>query len=456
MSTPSAESGVESPQGGPGNPGHVATAGLSLSPFRGLRYDPDRVGALAAVTSPPYDVVDPGRRLDLETADPHNVVRLILPRPEPEDTGDRPDRDTRYRHAARLLREWQREGVLAADPEPALYVYEQRVPAANGSAEVLQRGLIGALAVSGSEAGVVLPHEDVMPRPVADRVGLMRTTRANLEPLLLTYRGGGGASAVVERAVRAEPLLTTTTTDGTHHRLWAVTDPAEIAEVGRDLATCRALIADGHHRWEMYLRLQREHRHLPRSPWDRGLVLLVDTARYPLRVRAIHRVLYRLPVEEALARLGGQWQVKEIPGPLDNALQTLAEQKRHGGSGFLLTGGDGVYHLVTDPDEALLDATVPQDKPEEWRHLDATVLHATLLDHTWRVPDSPDDIGYLHTAAAAEREAARSGGTAVLLHPVRESVVRRLAEQGVTMPRKSTSFGPKPATGLVLRNLELG
>ncbi|WP_327682016.1 DUF1015 domain-containing protein [Kitasatospora sp. NBC_00458] len=456
MSTPSAESGAESPQGGPGDPGHVATAGLSLSPFRGLRYDPDRVGALAAVTSPPYDVVDPGRRLDLETADPHNVVRLILPRPEPDDTGHRPDRDTRYRHAARLLREWQRDGVLAADPEPALYVYEQRVPAGDGTPEVLQRGLIGALAVSGSEAGVVLPHEDVMPRPVADRVGLMRTTRANLEPLLLTYRGDGRAAGVVERAVRDTPLLTTTTSDGTHHRLWAVTDPAEIAEISRDLATCRALIADGHHRWEMYLRLQREHRHLPRSPWDRGLVLLVDTARYPLRVRAIHRVLYRLPVADALERLGGHWQVKEVPGPVDSALQALAEQKRHGGSGFLLTGGDGVFWLVGEPDEALLDATVPHDRPEEWRHLDATVLHSTLLDHTWRIPDGPDDIGYLHTATAAEREAARSGGTAVLLHPVRESVVRRLAEQGVTMPRKSTSFGPKPATGLVLRNLELG
>ncbi|GAA1159485.1 uncharacterized protein (DUF1015 family) [Kitasatospora gansuensis] len=450
MTTPSADSGAQAPAGGPGDPGHVATAGLSLTPFRGLRYRPDRVGNLAAVTSPPYDVVDPNRRLDLETADPHNIVRLILPRPEPDDSGDRPDRDTRYRHAARLLADWQREGVLAPDPEAALYVYEQR---ADG---LLQRGLIGSLAVSGREAGVVLPHEDVMPRPVADRVGLMRTTKANLEPLLLTYRGHGGAAQVIERTVLGEPLLTTTTSDGTHHRLWAVTDPAELAEVSRDLATCRALIADGHHRWEMYLRLQREHRHLPRSPWDRGMVLLVDTARYPLRVRAIHRVLYRLPIAEALAALGEHWQVKEVPGPLEHALQALADAKRQGGNAFLLTAGDSVFRLISEPDETLLATTVPADKPDEWRHLDATVLHATLLDHTWRVPDGPDDIGYLHAAAAAEREAARSGGTAVLLHPVEESVVRRLAEQGVTMPRKSTSFGPKPATGLVLRSLELG
>lgn len=457
MSAPSAESGAETSPGGPGDPGNVAAAGLSLSPFRGLRYVPERVGTLAAVTSPPYDVVDPHRRLGLETADPHNVVRLILPRPEPEDTGERPDRDTRYRHAARLLESWLREGVLAPDPQPALYVYEQRTARDSVGGELLQRGLIGALAVSGREGGVVLPHEDVMPRPVADRVGLMRTTRANLEPLLLTYRGDGGAAGVIERAVGREPLLATTTSDGTHHRLWAVTDPAELAEVTRDLATCRALIADGHHRWEMYLRLQREHRHLPFSPWDRGMVLLVDTARYPLRVRAIHRVLYRLPLERAVAALDeGGWQVHLVAGPLDAALAALATAKRAGGNAFLLTAGDGGYHLLTGPDDALINATVPKDKPEEWRRLDATVLHATLLEHVWRVPDGPDDIGYLHTAAAAEREAAASGGTAVLLHPVDEGVVRRLAEQGVTMPRKSTSFGPKPASGLVLRSLELG
>ncbi|GAA1988036.1 DUF1015 family protein [Kitasatospora viridis] len=451
--------GPEPAAGGPGDPGHVATAGLSLSPFRGLRYVPERVGGLAAVTSPPYDVVDPHRRIGLETSDPHNVVRLILPRPEPDDTGERPDRDTRYRHAARLLAAWRREGVLAPDPRPAIYVYEQLTAADSPSGELLQRGLIGALAVSGSEVGVVLPHEDVMPRPVADRVGLMRTTRANLEPLLLTYRGKGGASGVIERAVTGEPLFTTTTSDGTRHRLWAVTEPAELAEIGRDLATCRALIADGHHRWEMYLRLQREHRHLPFSPWDRGMVLLVDTARYPLRVRAIHRVLYRLPPEQAVAALKQEqdgWQLRRLAGDLSEALAELAAAKGQGGNAFVLTGGTGDRFLLTGPDRALLDATVTRDKPEEWRHLDATVLHEVLLEHVWRVPDRAEEIGYLHTAAAAEREAARAGGTAVLLHPVDEGVVRRLAEQGVTMPRKSTSFGPKPATGLVLRSLDLG
>ncbi|MFB6819524.1 DUF1015 domain-containing protein [Streptomyces sp. NPDC056347] len=419
-----------------------AGEGLRLIPFRGLRYVPERVGSLAAVTSPPYDVVvRPDGLHHLESADPHNIVRLILPQ---ADTAA-----ARHEQAAQTLKRWLAEGVLAPDPEPALYVYEQR------NAEMLQRGVIGALALSAPADGVVLPHEDVMAHVVEDRADLMRTTAAHLEPLLLTYRGGGresGAAAVIERATDRPPLLTTTTEDGYRHRLWAVTDPVEQAEIGTDLARHQALIADGHHRWATYLRLRQEHT-VP-GPWDFGLVLLVDTARYPLRVRAIHRLLHRLPVASALAALDGVFRVRELPGPLPSALDALAGASAEGNA-FLLAG-DGGFHLVDRPDPGLLARAIPADRPPAWRALDATVLHAALLDHVWEIPDTPEHIAYIHDTAAAVEQAERRGATAVLMHPVREEVVRDLARQGVTMPRKSTSFGPKPATGLVLRSLDQG
>ncbi|MFD5099427.1 DUF1015 family protein [Streptomyces albidochromogenes] len=415
--------------------------GLRLAPFRGLRYVPERVSSLAAVTSPPYDVVvRPDGLHHLESADPYNIVRLILPQAATPAV--------RNQQAADTLRRWLSEGVLAPDPEPALYVYEQR------SGDLLQRGLIGALTLSPPSDGVVLPHEDVMPHVVADRAALMRATATNLEPLLLTYRGGGaetGASAVIERTILRPPLLATTTEDGFSHRLWSVTDPAELAEATADLSHHQALIADGHHRWATYLRLQAEHP--ADGPWDSGLVLLIDTARYPLQVRAIHRLLHRLPVADALAAVADTFRVREVPGPLPRALDALAEAAG-AGNAFLLAG-DGGFHLVDRPDEALLSRTIPSGRPEAWRTLDATVLHAALLDHVWSVPDAPEHIAYIHGTEAAVTQAERHGGTAVLMHPVREEVVRDLARQGVTMPRKSTSFGPKPATGLVLRSLDV-
>ncbi|WP_353941707.1 DUF1015 domain-containing protein [Streptomyces sp. HUAS MG91] len=427
-----------------GRTAQTGNHGLDLMPFRGVRYVPERVGSLAAVTSPPYDVVvRPDGLLHLESADPFNIVRLILPQAT--------DPAARNAQAAATLRHWLTEGVLAPDPEPALYIYEQR------GGDMLQRGVIGALHLSEAAEGVVLPHEGVMPHVVEDRAGVMRATEANLEPLLLTYRGNGGptgASAVIERTVRRPPLLATTTEDGYDHRLWAVTDPADLGHIQADLASHQALIADGHHRWATYLRLRTEHPAAASSPWDYGLVLLVDTARYPLRVRAIHRLLNRLPLDEALAAVAGSFRVREVEGPLPHALASLAHASEDGNA-FLLAGGTtDTYHLLDRPDPALLARTIRTDRPEAWRTLDATVLHATLLGHVWGIPeDSPADIAYIHDTEATVEKARRDGGTAVLMHPVREDVVRELAQQGVTMPRKSTSFGPKPATGLVLRTL---
>lgn len=412
----------------------MPTHGLHLRPFRGLRYVQDRVSSLAAVTSPPYDVVvRPDGVQHLETADPFNIVRLILPHAADPAVG--------HRQAAGTLRHWLAEGVLGFDAQPALYVYEQR------SGDVLQRGLIGALRLDDP----VLPHEGVVDEVVEDRAALMREAGAQLEPLLLAYRGGGtatGATAVIERAIAGPPLLATTTEDGFAHRLWAVTDRGELSAAAEDLGRRDALIADGHHRWATYQRLAAEHP--GDAAWAHGLVLLVDSARYPLQVRAIHRVLPKLAPADALAALRGAFRQRPVDGPLPHALETLEATP---GTAFLLSSGPEAFHLLHTPDPDLLERTIRTDRPQTWRRLDATVLHATLLEEVWRVPDRPSDIGYLHSAGAAVEQAQRLGGTAVLLRATPEETVRELAGMGVTMPRKSTSFGPKPATGLVMRSL---
>lgn len=408
-------------------------------PFRGLRYNPARVGNLASVTSPPYDeVVRPDGVHQLETADRYNIVRLILPQTADPAEG--------HRQAADTLRQWERQGVLCRDPEPALYVYEQR------RGQFLQRGLIGALRLTPPQDGVVLPHEDVMPQVVADRLGLMREARANLEPLLLSYRGRSkerGAAAVIEDTATTTPLLSTRTDDGYAHRLWAVSDPERLTQITEDLADKHALIADGHHRWATYLRLRAEEGGDP--GWDHGLVLLVDTVHYPLEVHAIHRVLPRLPLDKARQFLEGVARCQVLHDTVEEALETL---ERTEGNAFVLYGEGGQLLLVDRICPELLARTVRGDRPAAWRELDATVLHSALLDEVWRVPDQPSDISYLHSMRTAVSQADKTGGTAVLMRPVAEETVHDLASEGVTMPRKSTSFGPKPATGLVLRTLD--
>ena len=137
--------------------------GLVLAPFRGVRYAEDRVSGLAEVTSPPYDVIAADNENQLMAMDPHNVVRLILPRHPAGQPG------SPYDDAAADLRHWLADGVLVPDPEPALYVYEQVTVGPDGSSQARgvdpQRGLIGALGLTPYAAGIVHPHEGVAPGP---------------------------------------------------------------------------------------------------------------------------------------------------------------------------------------------------------------------------------------------------------------------------------------------------
>ncbi len=266
------------------------TATLQLLPFRAVRYNPS-VSDLAAVIAPPYDVIDEAQQTALEAADPHNVVRLILPR----DPGV-PGVD-RYATAAQTFGQWLDDETLLVDDTPALYVYQQ-----TRADVVLQRGLLGAIVMQPLDGGVILPHENVRTGPVEDRLALMRAMRANPEPIFLLYDGGGAATASSALAVTRDALATAVTPDGITHELWAITDPQELEAIAADLAGRTAMIADGHHRYTTYGYL-RDELHAAgdgAGPWDAGLTLLVDATVATPDIRAIHRVVPNLSLEHAL------------------------------------------------------------------------------------------------------------------------------------------------------------
>ncbi|MFB4280228.1 DUF1015 family protein [Nonomuraea sp. MTCD27] len=376
-------------------------------------------------------------------------------------TGEAP-LHTRYTEARDTLRAWLASGVLVPDDVPGLYVYEQRGPG------ILQRGLIGDVGLTDPAQHIVLPHENVLPGPIADRLALMSTTQANLEPIFLLYEGGNGTTTrlVDEVASNRRPLVSARTEDGLTHRLWAITDDAEITAINADLHDRQALIADGHHRYATYRVLQRQVRaaHHPQAPsqqppggepsvgpWDFGLALLVDTSAYPPDLKAIHRVIPGLPPTEAAAKAKGSWQVHDH----NDLAQGLAALERAAEPSFLLVGESGV-HLLTDPDPVQLARAMPPDHSERWNSLNTSILAQFVLPFVWGLRDDEEHVRIVHhDTDAAVQLAIRMGGTAVILKPLAIDDVLAVAAGGERVPRKSTSFGPKPRTGLVLRTFAI-
>jgi uncharacterized protein (DUF1015 family) len=414
--------------------------GLVLAPFRALRYDPAKVD-LAAVLAPPYDVIDDAQRRELADRSPHNVVRLTLPREE-----DGPG--SAYENARTTLADWRSSKVLVPDGQPALYVYEE------SSDGHVQRGLIGALGLTPAEDGIVLPHENTMAGPVADRLALMTAVAGDLEPIFLVYDGGGAASRLVAEADRQEPDVTVTTADGITHRLWAVTDAEVLAGVASDLATRRAVIADGHHRYATFLRYQADRHEAGDGPgpWDLGLAFLVDGSAFGPQVHAIHRVVPGLRPAEAAAQAEGAFTVRRLTGSVDDALDELAKAGLSGPA-FVVSDGDESW-LLSEPDAAALQAKLPADRSAAFRSLDVTVAHLFLIREVWGLQDREDVVDYRHDVPAAIDAARASAGTALLLNPTPVADVAAVAAAGERMPRKSTLFVPKPATGLLIRAFE--
>ncbi|MBB5791415.1 DUF1015 family protein [Jiangella mangrovi] len=398
---------------------------LRLTPFRATTYAPGT--DLAAVVCPLYDVI--GDRLaTFEAQDPHNIVHLTLPRPAPGE-------DDRYARAARSLAAWREAGVLVRDPSPALYVYEHTT---DGGAAI---GLVGGVGIDGP----VLPHENTFPGPVADRAALMSATRMQLEPILLTYDGGGAASDVVDRTAATAPMLEFTVA-GQVHRLWRIADPGELAEIAADLAGRTALIADGHHRFAAY-RAVHAAGEAPIGA-DHGLALLVDAARHPLELRGIHRSVGGLSFDDAAAAAAKGFDVVPLSAGDEPAAVLGAER----GTAFVIGAGTRLA-LLRSPRSSVIDDAVPADRPEGWRDLDAGVLVDVLLAHLWGVDDADPRVSYHHNGSDALLAAGREAGVAVLTRPPALDDVLALAARGERMPRKSTSFGPKPWTGLLMREL---
>jgi uncharacterized protein (DUF1015 family) len=395
-----------------------------FEPFAGIRYGAGG-GSLDALAAPPYDVISPEDQAALEALSQHNAVRLELPREG--------DGRSRYEEAAALLQEWQRDGVLAVDERPSLYLYRMDFTDEAGRPRHTL-GVIGALALEEPGRGDILPHEHTTPKAKSDRLELLQATQANLSPVW----GLSLAAGLSDRCQpTGEPDARASDEDGVVHSLWVVDDAAQVSAISETVGSAPVVIADGHHRFEVALTYQAQQR-AARSDaaggWDLVMALVVELADDQLSVRAIHRLISGLPDGfDLVAALEPHFVIS----PSAAADATITERMREAGALALVTN-DGAWLLVPRP--ATISAAA--------HDLDSSRLDvalATLPSH---------DLVYQHgwdlAAAAVEKGAADA---AVLLRPATVAQIADTGRARTRMPPKTTFFWPKPRTGMVFRSV---
>jgi uncharacterized protein (DUF1015 family) len=386
-------------------------------PFRGVRYAASH--DLAAVTAPPYDVLSDADVDALAALDPHNIVRVDVPR----------GGEDRYSEAAIILNQWRADGDLVTDERPGFTIYRRRFTDATGQPRELS-GVLGAIEVVDDGSPEVLAHERTTPKASTDRLELTRATHANLSPVwcLSAYPG---LSALLETP--GEPVGAVTV-DGVEHVVERVTGLGRIDEIHTAVASTPALIADGHHRYATSRRYRDERRAEGGDPGAELVLAFVgELVEDQLSVEAIHRLYTGISAGDLATALADRFDLAAGDGDL--VPEVLARMQQDGR--LVLVRPDG-WDWVT-PKPGAFDGA---------RALDGLWLEETLAG-------TAAEVTYQH--GLAETQAAVRVGVAtaaVLIRPVSVEEIRRTAEEGLLMPPKSTYFTPKLRTGLVIRDLD--
>ena len=306
-----------------------------IQAFRALHYTP-AAGRPDDLVAPPYDVLDDAGRARLLAGRPHNLVHLTLP--EPSDPA-RPE--TRYAAAADRLARWITDGVLTRDAEPALFAMTQRFTLPDG-AEAVRAGVLAAMRLHDFDEGVVLPHERILTAPFEDRLRLRRATRTQLEPIFLVFSDPTGTVREAVAAARGEaPVMAATTGDGVTHGLHRIAGGARIDAVAAALAPQRAVIADGHHRYQTALAYRDEVGRDVEGSHQWVLAFLCPLEDPGLQILPTHRLVHSVPGLDAGRLLEDARPFFEVtPVGADPAtdagraaiLGALAESGRRGGT----------------------------------------------------------------------------------------------------------------------------
>ncbi|MEW6259999.1 MAG: DUF1015 domain-containing protein [Thermodesulfobacteriota bacterium] len=440
-----------------------------IQPIRALVYNPLKVPDLAAVVTPPYDVISPQEQEAFHSKHPLNIIRLILGRKYPTDI----ETDNPHTRAAATFRHWISEGVLIREPVPTLYLTAHDFD--HLGKRITRWGFLAGVRLEPFEKGIILPHETTFSKVKTERLGLIQACDANLSPIFSIYSDPeNDMMEAIRQAIvssNREPDIAFIDGEGQGHRVWKLTEHRLLERISSHLKQGPVLIADGHHRYETALQyrdlvLSRHPEYGPSHPVHFVLMYLTAMEDPGLVVLPAHRIVHHVApecLERMLDVLGSSFDIERMEGDgwsVEQAERWLQEQMapQRPGTRIGVIRRDRPQVSILQLRPGVMERRYGRAVSPELLDLDVTVLtHLVLMDALGlEAKDLDEESTISYSKSMSQAISAVSSGNADLsfiLNPTRVDQVRRAAAAGQIMPRKSTYFYPKVLDGIAIHPL---
>ena len=445
-----------------------------IVPFKGILYNPGKVGDLNKVMAPPYDVISPEFQDRLYQRHPHNIIRLILGKTFPNDTAG----NDRYSRADLDFKKWQGEGVLIRDEKPAIYYYIQvykvwtdlkSVPSGQRKA---RKGFIALARLEEFGKGGIHPHEKTLAGPKADRLKLMEACNANFSCIFSLYSEPEKDinNLLEDCCVNGSPVIDVADDDGVESKVWKISNKETIKKIIEIMSDKPLFIADGHHRYETalnYRNMVRENikDYKGNEAFNYVMMYFSNMDDEGMTIMPTHRVIHSIPGFNPKAFLVNcshffdieeiKWDSKIEPRVRKEVYKRMEEEGTGLPSFGLYINGLDSYFVLNLKEEDIMNKVFGSSIPEVFKSLDVTVLHALILNNILGISSSAQEnqtnLVYVKGLDDAIEEAKKAGRQmAFLLNPTKIEQVKAVASAGQVMPQKSTYFYPKLLSGLVI------
>lgn len=423
-----------------------------IKAYKGLRFNCEKAGKIDELVCPPYDIINDEQREGYIQTNPHNIIRLELPKGE-----------NRYAQASEILESWLNDGILVKEDKPAIYIYEEEFTAYGERKSI--KGIICRVKIEEFSKGVILPHEFTLSKAKEDRLNLMKSTNCNFSQIYSLYMDEGeNTLGKIDALSAKEADIQLTDGEGVTHRMWIITDENAISEICDDFTERKLYIADGHHRYETalnYRNYQRENGNaVEGDACDYQMMMLVDMEHPGLVVFPTHRLVRDLAdfnAEKAMESCEEYFDITEY-NDISTIESNLMELYNQGEKAYAFYSGNKSYKLLVLKSMDIIEKLLP-NASKATQELDVTVLHTLILEKVFGIdPENmAKQINLTYTKIFDEAISSVDSGKAqcaFILNPTRVSEIRDVASNGEKMPQKSTYFYPKMITGLVMNQLE--
>ena len=465
-----------------------------IQPFRAFRYNTDRV-ALKDVLTQPYDKISSAMQERYYAASGANLIAIEKGK---VFEGDTPQNNV-YTRAAAKLEEWIVDKILVQDAAPSVYIYSQEYFVPGGHSRRERTGFIALGRLEDYNARIVFRHERTLSAPKADRMELLRHTRAQTGQLFMLYDDPTRRiEALLEEIARKSAPLELRDEYEVLHRLWPVSDQAFARRIQKEMAEKKLVIADGHHRYETALNYRNECRAQfdktksgkilpdkrksgkidPMAASEFAMMTFIDSHSKGLTILPTHRLVRNLAdfnferFRKAVSAFF-DWYSYPFQGAEERAASYVEFRKDFEGRsrerrsigiypGGIPAGGapanNGAFYLFLLRRDADLETLLP-DLSEAQRELDVVLLHRLILDKglgiTTEAVTAEKNVGYEREMDAAIAAVDKGDAQlACLLNPVRVQQVMDIALGGDVLPQKSTDFYPKMLSGIAIYRVE--